>query len=148
MSVRTIRLQGQRNLKELVAAGAIKPGMLLAISTTGTVAAHAVAGKMQRRLFASENELIGKTVDDAYASGERVRGDLFAPNEVVGALLKKGFAYTPATALVSDGTGMLQPVTALASAAQAAAEIVGYPQSALDLSAGGAVDTLHPVDVL
>lgn len=152
----TIHLKGERNRDESVAGGTILPGSLIikTSATTGllgapsTVVVHATAGGKGRRMFALEAFLNkGKTTADAYASGDTVFHNSYHKGDVVNAILKEGYAYTPSTALVSDGTGKLQPVTALASAAQAAAEIIGYPQTSLDLSGGGAVATLNPVEV-
>lgn len=151
-----IHLKGERNRDEYQSGGTILPGSYIAKTTAATnipgvvatVVVHATAGGKNLRLFALEASLNkGNGTAVAYASGDKVFANSYHKGDVVNALLKPSYAYTPATPLVSDGTGKLQPVTALASAAQAGADIVGYPQTSLDLSAGGAVATLNPVEI-
>lgn len=147
MASRTIHLQGERRVKEYAAAGTIKPGHLIVVGSAGTVTAHGTAGGAGRVLFAQEDALQGRSVDTSYTSGERVTAHSYASGEVVNAILKAGTNYTPDIALVSAGDGTLQPLTALPSAARPTAKIIGYVKTALDLSAGGAVNTLNPVEI-
>jgi hypothetical protein len=152
----TIHLKGERNRDEYTAAGTILPGSLI-IKTAATnsfpgtpvsVVVHATAGGKGLRLFALEAFLNkGNATSVAYASGDKVFANSYHKGDVVNAILKATYAYTPATPLVSAGDGTLQPVTALATASQAAAEIIGYPQNSLDLTGVGAVATLHPVEI-
>lgn len=148
MAIRTIILRGERNHREFTAAGTILPGHLVVVGSAGTITVHGVAGGAGRKLVALEDGLQGKTVADAYASGNLVFADAPKAGDVRAFILKTGTNYTPDMALVSDGTGKLQPLTALPSASRATAFIIGYPQTALNLTVGGSVDTLHPVDIV
>ncbi len=154
----SIHLKGDRNRDEYTAGGTILPGSLIVTTTATnsfpgtpvTVVVHATAGGKGRRLFALEAFLNkGNGTAVAYASGDKVFANNYHLGDRVNALLKTGYVYTPSTPLVSDGTGKLQPVTALATASQAAAEVIGYPVNSLDLTivSPASVDTLHPVDI-
>jgi hypothetical protein len=59
-------------VKELTAAGAITPGHMVSRGTAGTITVAGAASEGQA-LFATENDVIGKDIDTAYASGDYVQ---------------------------------------------------------------------------
>lgn len=55
-------------------AGTIKPGHLTTLDVNGKVVVHGTAGGYAEGRVAIEDGLQGRTVDDAYTTGELVRG--------------------------------------------------------------------------
>ncbi len=79
----TIKLKNYLHVsEEYVAAAALSPGQLLELTSTGKVQKHSGAGKTALVMFAVEDELQGKGINDAYAAGDVVqvwvptRGDI------------------------------------------------------------------------
>lgn len=102
---KTILLKGRGERKEAVAAGAIKPGQLLTITTAGLLAVHASAGDKAAPLFAVENDLVGKTIDDDYAQNDYVQAEYLRTGMEVLAWLASGENVATGTLLESAGTG-------------------------------------------
>ena len=68
----TIKLKKYSDIiEEYAAASEIYPGMLVELTAEGKVQAHSNAGQNAEKIFALENELEGKGIDDAYAEGDR-----------------------------------------------------------------------------
>lgn len=111
-----IHLLGNGRHEEAVAAGAITPGMLLKASSTlddanppkSKVVAHDVAGGYAEAMFAVEDALQGRTIADAYSSGELVQIVMAEKGDVVLAWLNSGENVAAGDFLVSNGDGMLQ----------------------------------------
>jgi len=62
------------NVYEKVANAAITPGHLLELMSTNKVKVHAsLAGVVTSKMFALEDELQGKEIDDAYAADDVVQ---------------------------------------------------------------------------
>ncbi len=102
----------QGRYEEGKASGVIKPGMLLAnTSTVGEVIAHNAAAAFAERNFALENALQGKTIDDNYADDDLVFIINANPGDVVYAWLAAGESVTPADSLTSNGDGTLKKAT-------------------------------------
>jgi len=77
----TIVLIGNGRHEEFPAAGAITPGDCVKMAAAGTVTAGLLAnGEL---LIAKEDALQGKTVDDAYASGDVVFTYIPVPGDVL-----------------------------------------------------------------
>ena len=141
----TIKLKNySKVIEEYEAATAIAPGMLVEIySTDGKVRKHATVGGNNIPMFALEDELQGKGIDNNYAAGDRVQVWIPGRGDIVYALLADGQNVVVGDYLQSDGLGRLQKHTAqqLASAdAQQVATIysrpiVGQVLEAQDLSA-------------
>lgn len=111
---------GYGAFEEGYAAGAITPGHLIKLTTdVGTdnekkgrqLIVHGTVGGPAERAFALEDALQGKTIDDAYASGDLVFYILAEPGDVVYAWLDAGESVTPADFLQSAGNGRLEKVT-------------------------------------
>lgn len=91
---------------EGVAAGTITPGNLITVSSTGTLAVHAVADAWTPVIVALEDRLRGKMVDDTYASGfGKVPFQKLQPTDQFWGLLKQGYNVVPGTLLSSNGDG-------------------------------------------
>jgi len=108
MAKNTIKLKKYSDvIEEFVAGAAITPGMLVTLNADGKVIPHGEAAGNAIPMFALEDELQGKTIDDAYKAGAPVqvwvagRGDIV--NAIAGAVINAG------DFLVSDGTGKLKP---------------------------------------
>ena len=89
------------------AGGAITPGMLIKLNNASTYVAHSSSGVVAARQFALEDALQGKTIDDAYASGDLVRIIHALPGDHVLGILQAGQNVQVGTRLVSGGDGTL-----------------------------------------
>ncbi len=140
MAIKTIVIRGKGIRKEDAAGGVITPGHLIEKTSTGTVVVHANAGLNAMNLYAVENDLLGKGIDDDYASGDNVLYEAMPPGSEVYALVIDGTAaILQAAFLESDGAGGVQ--TAIADAATDTAQrnaIIGQALEAIDNSGGGA----------
>lgn len=103
-----IHLKGPGRHEEAVAAGAITPGHLLQLNNAGKVVVHATSGGYAERIFALEDALQGKTISDAYASGDLVGYVVAPPGDEVYAFLADGESVVIGDQLVSNGDGTLQ----------------------------------------
>lgn len=139
MALATIMLKGTGVSKEYDAGTAINPGYLVALAADGDVDPHGTAASNAMRMFALENELVGKGITDAYAVGERVKCWFPAPGSEVRAVLA---ANAPAIVigdfLESAGNGTVRKVVVDAATDQGQrAAVVGQAIEAVDNSAGG-----------
>ena len=125
---------GDFGRKDEAVAGAagIKPGMLVKLNSTNQVVVHPTADGFAARKIVLEDALQGKTVSDAYASGDRVSFIHANPTSKLNLLCKHGSNYTVGTLLASAGDGTFQPVGA--GTKQALAEV----KTASNLTAAGA----------
>lgn len=141
MAKNTIKVKNYLHIQEeLTAGGAITPGMLLALNSSGNVVAHSVAqatgaGTVLPR-FALEDELQGKGISDAYANGARVQVWIPTRGDVVNALLATGQNAAIGAWLASNGDGTLKVVAS--AAADVDAVIVGQAVEALNNTSGSA----------
>ncbi len=94
---------------EKVAAGAITPGHLIKLDTAGKVVVHSTAFGGGECMFAIEDSFQGKTIDDAYASGDLVRIHLPSNLDEIYALLGgTGGTAAIGSVLASKADGTLQ----------------------------------------
>jgi hypothetical protein len=106
---RTIKLKNYTNVfTENTAAAAITPGMLIELTSSGTVRKHNSANTFAMPMFALENYLEGKTIEDAYATGDQVQVWVPGRGDEVYALLADGFNIAIGDALTSNGGGFLK----------------------------------------
>jgi hypothetical protein len=111
--IKTISVKDFTNIQEeYVANAAFDPGHLVEIMSTGKVRKHATAGGTAERMFAIENELEGRGVDDAYAAGDRAQVRIFRAGDVVNAILADGENVSIGTKLQSNGDGTLRAYVA------------------------------------
>lgn len=97
-------------IEEYTASGAILPGMLLEYTTTGAVKAHSQAGKNTFKMFALEDELQGKGINDAYVNNDKVQAWIPYRGDEVLALLSDGENVVIGDLLESDGFGRLRKI--------------------------------------
>lgn len=138
MAKNTIKLKVYNDIRnEYVSAGAITPGMFVIVGSGNTV----TAGIPSVPMVAVEDELQGKTISDAYATGNPVQCWVTTRGEEVYGILTAGQNVAIGAKLEVAATGKL---TALASGT-AVGIVVG---EAVDLSASGAVDARVKVRIL
>jgi hypothetical protein len=95
-------------IDEFIADGEITPGMLLSITSDNKVTA--VISNCYHILVALEDELQGKTIDDAYVTGTPVQVWTCVPGEVAYMLLAAGSGdVAVGTALMASSDGTLVP---------------------------------------
>ena len=109
----TIVLKGSGiNKERLSAAAGILPGDLLDLDTAGKVIVHAGAGLTAQKMFAIENEVVGKDIDAAYASGDNVLYSVLPPGaEVYAFVAASAVAVVIGDTMESAGDGTLRKQT-------------------------------------
>ncbi len=108
MAKNTIKLKKYSDvIEEFVAGAAITPGMLVALNASGAVIPHNAADGNAIPMFALEDELQGKTIDDAYEASAPVQVWVAGRGDIVNAIA--GAEIAAGDFLVSDGTGKLKP---------------------------------------
>lgn len=114
MAVNTILLKNYSDVfEEYTAGGTIYPGMLLKMSAADTVVAHnddAPAGGCLA-IFAVEDALQGRDIDNAYVSGDPVKCWIPGRGDEVYAILEDGANVAVGAVLESNGAGYLQAFT-------------------------------------
>lgn len=151
MAYNTIKVKKYSDvIEEMVASAAITPGMLLIIESTGTVKAHNQVDKDVFPIFALEDELQGKGIDDAYAANAPVQCWIPYRGDIVNAILADGEKVDIGDPLTSDGYGRLKKhVTDTGSSAVPwtvyPEQIVGYAAEALDLSGSSGAEVSGPL---
>lgn len=131
----TVKLKKYQDINmEFAASAAITPGHLVELLNTNKVQKHATpGGNAVPKMFALEDELQGKEIDDDYSTDDRVQVWVCQPGEVVYALLKDGENAAIGAALESAGDGTLQ-VAASESAGAFPEHVVGIALEALNLT--------------
>lgn len=143
MKTRPTRIQliGEGRHEEGRAAGTITPGHLIAFNSAGNLVVHPTAAGPAERLFALEDALQGRGIDDNYVSGELVSYGVQSQGDVVFAILSAGEHCTPNEYLTSNGDGTLK-------VAGGTDNRIAAPLEEMDLSDTGAVDTRVRVRIL
>ena len=135
---RTIKLKNYSKVfEEYNAVAAITPGMLIELTSAGKVQAHSSEGQNMIEMFALEDELQGKGIDDAYAIDAPVQVWIPGRGDQVYALLKDGETIVIGDLLESAEDGYLQKHTAdIESGGDSiyTNQIVGEAVEALDLN--------------
>jgi hypothetical protein len=109
---RTIRLKGVGTRMEKSTLTTITPGMLITPNGTDHVIPHNVAAANTAAIFALENELLGKGIDDNYVTGDYVQAEHFSGGDWVLAILDaSATAIVEGDLLQSAGDGSLEIVT-------------------------------------
>lgn len=143
MAKNTIKIKNYSDItEEFIAMEAITPGMLVEIHTDGKLKKHATANGNVLTMFACEDELQGKGINDAFASGDPVQTWVTQRGDMVNAILSDGQNAVIGSWLVSAGDGRLNVYTAAASGAviEATIPIVGQAVNAVNMSGSSAVD--------
>ena len=151
MAYNTIKVKKYSDvIEEMVASAAITPGMLLIIESTGKVKAHNQADKDAFPIFALEDELQGKGIDDAYAANDPVQCWIPYRGDIVNAILADGQKVVIGDPLTSDGYGRLKKHVTDTGASTVPwtvypEQIVGYAAEALDLSGSSGAEVSGPL---
>lgn len=106
MARNTIALKGDFIRKEGKASAAVTPGHLVEFGGANDLRVHSTVGGQARKAFALENDLIGKTIADAYALAETVHYGVFQPGAEVNAIVN--YAAQKGDFLESNGDGRLK----------------------------------------
>ena len=111
MASKVIMLRGEPQVDEQNAASAaITPGQLIE-KNAGAWRPHSTAAGAAHRVFALERDELGKDIDQAYASGDRVKAAYCAPGDKVNAILNSGETVAEGALLESAGNGQLKAGT-------------------------------------
>ena len=137
----TIKIKSYVDVQEeYIADAAITPGHLVKLDSDGKVTVFSTAAGMVLPMFALEDEHRGRTINDAYAQGDRVQCWIPSRGDVVYAILDKGQNVGIGDMLEPHDDGSLQKLTTGTSASDGGA-IVGVALEALNLTASTAVAT-------
>lgn len=129
------------HIEEIVAGGTITPGHLIAEGSAGTVAVHGTASGSVIPMFALEDELQGKDIDDNYASGDQVQCWIPYRGDQVYCILADGETVAVGDFVESAGDGTVQKlVAASAGVTEFALAVVGQATHALDMSGSAGAD--------
>ena len=132
MAHKTILLKGDPLQKERKAAGAITPGHLIELDTSGELIVHATDGAIAANMFALENSLMGSEIGTAYADDDRVQYIVGRAGDEVYAWLADGENVSIGDFLVSKGDGTLRKMSGDSATEEA---VVAQALEALNLAA-------------
>ncbi len=147
MASNRIQLKGEFRYEEALASGVVSPGMLLEVTSTGAVKAHATEGGHSERAVAVEDALQGNTTDDDYADGALVPYHLEQPGAEVQMLIAVGEDISVGDKLISDGLGSLI-AEASATSAGVVEQIIAIAMEDIDLTDSDDVATLAAVRIV
>lgn len=148
MAKQTIKLKKYTDIvNEYDAGEAITPGMLLELASDGDVDIQDTAGGICSKMFALEDELQGKTIDDDYAADAPVQCWLATPGEEVLAWLANGEDVAIGDILVADGTGKLKAITEDSSNLEVEEYPVAIALEAVDMSGSSGADPTGRIKV-
>jgi len=113
MAYNTIKIKKYSDVIEEITATevAITPGSLLELDSAGTVQAHSTAGGTVLPMFALEDELQGKGIDDNIAASNKIQVWIPGRGDQVYAILQDGEDVSIGDFLTSNGTGSLKKLT-------------------------------------
>lgn len=134
----TIVLKGDPLRKEELAGGAISPGDLIELNSSGVVVRHATAGANAVPMFAVEMDLIGSGITNSYPSGDTVKFVVSRPGDEIYALLASGQNVAKGAFLESAGNGALRAYTQQSGSNVFPAAIVAKAVEAVNNTAGDA----------
>lgn len=135
----TILLKGRGIRKERISGAAINPGHLVEVNTANNVVVHSAAASSAAAAFAIENELFGKTINDALTSGDQVVFEYMPTGaEIYARLAASAPAVVIGDYLESAGDGTLRKVAVDAATDQGQRNaVVARAIEAVDNSGGG-----------
>jgi hypothetical protein len=116
MKYNTVTLKNYLHVREeYTAAGTIIPGMLCELTSAGTVQAHSGAGKSVMNMFAIEDAMQGKGINqnlaaDNYKAGDQVQLWIPTRGDIVYALLNDEEKVVVGDFVESAGNGLLRKV--------------------------------------
>lgn len=141
MAKNTIKLKKYTDIiNEYDAGETITPGMLVELASDGDVDVQDTAGGVCSKMFALEDELQGKTIDDDYDADEPVQCWVATPGEEVYAWLANGEDVAIGEILVADGNGKLKAATEDSSGVVVEEFPIAVALEAVDMSGSSGVD--------
>jgi hypothetical protein len=124
-----ILLRGNPICKEAKSSGALTPGHLVTLNSSGLLVVHPTEGGVASPSFVREAAYIGKTIDDVFASGDTVPYMVCRTGDEVFAILEDGHNVAIGALLESKGDGTLGLIgtagTPVAKALQAVTTVGG-----------------------
>jgi len=107
---KTIMLRGSMtpHTEMVCAEGAIRPGMLISPNSAGKAVPHPTAAGKTAAVFARENSLVGKSIDDNYVQGDTVLSWEARTGDWIYALIEPSSNVAIGALLESNGEGLLQ----------------------------------------
>ena len=148
MAYHTIKIKKYSDvIEELTSAAVVlTPGMLLEVINGGYVAVHGSSeGSVTPPMFALEDELQGRGIDDNYATFSKIQVWIPGRGDRVYALLKSGESVIVGDKLASGGDGTLIKHV---SASVKPNQIVAIAMEAVDMSGSSGVDPGGRIDVM
>lgn len=136
--------------EEKVAIGVITPGMLIEITSVDKVQAHSVSGGNALIMFALEDELQGKTINENYAVADQVQLWIPQRGDQVFAILQDGENVAIGDLVESNGDGtLIKYVADTHSSAEVGTvipnQIIGQVLEAVDLSDSSGAESSGPL---
>ena len=143
MAYNTIKIKKYLDIViERVANAAITPGMLIELMSTNKVRKHANDDAwVGPVMFALEDELQGKRIDQAYAADDQVQCWVAQRGEEVYALLADGENVVVGDKLASNGDGYLKKYDTTESLTEQTGAIAAMALEAVDRSSSSGGDT-------
>jgi hypothetical protein len=138
MAYRTVKIKKYSDIIEEYVAdtgATITPGMLLKLADTGKVVPHDVAGGSAEKIFALEDELQGRGIDDNYVDGDPVQCWVAGRGDQVYAILTTSQTVAIGDLLESNGDGHLREYTGTSAGA------AEYPESIVGVALEAATTT-------
>jgi hypothetical protein len=133
------------NEGEGVANAAITPGMLIELISTGKYRAHATAAGNAMPIFAKEDALQGKGIDDVIAANDTFRYWIPVRGDEVNAILADDETVYEGDLLESHGDGTLRKLAmdfdSSAGVLTAPMQVVAIALEAMDTSASSKVES-------
>ena len=156
MASKSIKIKNYSNIQEefTATAVAITPGMLLELTSAGTVQAHSTSGGNVLPMFALENELEGDGINDAYDASGKIQVWIPQRGDIVEAILVDGETVAIGGFVESNGDGYVKAYVAdseTASSNEAVAitvyplQIIGQAIEAVDLSSSSGEESSGPL---
>lgn len=147
MAYNTIKVKKYSDvIEEITAAGTIFPGMLVELTNADKVVAHNSAGENVLPMFALEDELQGKGIDDSYVADDQVQVWIPYRGDMVYAILADDENVAIGDFLESNGAGYLKKHEAdSAGAVEYPQAIVGVALEALDLTGDSSTESSGPL---
>jgi len=109
MAYHTIKIKKYSDcVKERTPAANITPGMLIELTSSGTMQAHSTAGGDAQKVWALENELEGEDINTAVGTSDKVQCWYTTAGDEIYAILNDGEDIDIGDFLESAGNGNLQ----------------------------------------
>ena len=146
----TIKIKLYVNVIEEIIATAvvITPGMLLELTNAGTVQAHSTLGGNLLQMFALEDEMQGKGIDDNYVASDKIQVVIPRRGDIIYAILADDQDVDIGDFLESNGDGYLRlhnPDIESSTHTIQTNQIVGVALEALDLLESSLESSAEPL---